>query len=132
MKKIKVTVIGHTHDEGMSDLTIFHMEGVVGQKAERSDRFEEMLYDIFRNARSEKELLDICEVAYQVTQEEQLDIFTGGMKTVEMLRFENGEIAYFQNNMVSFEVIESKEIPVIEEEVPRGYAFGQSWKRTIV
>ena len=132
MKKIKVTVIGHTHDEGMADLTIFNMEGVKGQKYARSDSFSDELIDIFRNGRSEKELLDICEVAYQVTQEEQLDIFTGGMKTVEMLRFENGKIAYLQNNMVSFEVVESKEMPVIEEEVPRGYAFGQSWKRTIV
>ena len=132
MKKIKVNIIGHTHDEGMSDLTIFHMEGIVGQQAERTDRFEDMLYDIFRNGRSERELLDICEVAYQVTQEQQLDIFTGGTKTVEMLRFENREIAYFQNHMVSFDIVESKEIPVVVEEVPRGYAFGQSWKRTIV
>ena len=132
MKKIKVTVIGHTHDEDMSDLTIFHMEGVKGQKCERTDRFEDMLYDIFENGRSERELLDICEVAYQVTQEEQLDIFTGGTKTVQMLRFENGKMAYFQNHMVSFEIVESKEIPVIEEEIPRGFVFGQSWKRTLV
>ena len=132
MKKINVTVIGYTKDEGMEDLILFLMEGVAGQQYARSDRFNDELIRIFTNARDERTLLDICGVAYITTEEEQIDIFTGNLKKFPVIRFENGKLAFFRENMVEFTISKDFSKEVNLEEVPRGFAFGQSWKRTVV
>ena len=131
-KEINVTIIGYTKDEGMEDLTIFYMEGVNGQKYARSDRLQEELIRIFTNAREERTLLDICGIPYISSEEEQLDIFTGNMKKVPVIRFEGGKIAYFKEDMVKFTISKDFTKEIILEEVPRGFLFGQSWKRTLV